>query len=161
MNEAAHRPTPPPIRVTVHPAPRPVHVPPGGPPQGPGPSPEIYARMGEDNIFRMCRDFYAEIETSAIRPMFSSDLPLASQNLAAFLVGLCGGPPLYRQRRGEPMMRARHLPFAIDEKARRTWLDCFFKTLEGAEQKYHFPAEHLPGFKAFLEGFSAWMVNRK
>lgn len=140
---------------------QPIHVPPGGPPQGPGPSKEIYARMGEENIFRMCRDFYAEIEKSPIRPMFSEDLPAASQNLAAFFVGLCGGPPLYRQRRGEPMMRARHLPFAIDEAARRVWLDCFFKTLEGAEQKYNFPAEHLPGFKAFLEGFSAWMVNRK
>lgn len=152
---------PTPIRVTVHPAPRPVYVPPGGPPQGPGPSKDIYARMGEDNLFRLCRDFYAEIGRSPIRPMFSPDLPAASEKLAAFLVGVCGGPPLYRQRYGDPMMRARHLPFAIDEKARRAWLDCFFKVLEGAEQNYQFPAEHLPGFKAFLESFSAWMVNRR
>jgi hemoglobin len=161
MSQESPAPTPPAIRVTVHPTPRPVHVPPGGPPQGAGPSKEIYARMGEANIFRMCRDFYAEIEHSAIRPMFSADLPEASKNLAAFLVGVCGGPPLFRQLRGEPMMRARHLPFAIDEKARRTWLDCFLKTLEGAEEKYAFPAEHLPGFKQFLDDFSGWMVNRR
>jgi hemoglobin len=141
--------------------PTPPYIPPGGPPQGPGPSKEIYARMGEDNLFRMCADFYALIEQSPIRPMFSNDLPEASKNLAAFFVGLCGGPPLFRQRRGEPMMRARHLAFAIDENARRIWLDCFFRTLEGAEQKYNFPAEHLPGFKQFLEDFSGWMVNRR
>ena len=141
--------------------PTPPYIPPGGPPQGPGPSKEIYARMGEENIFRMCADFYALIEQSPIRPMFSDDLPEASKNLAAFFVGLCGGPPLFRQRRGEPMMRARHLAFAIDEKARRIWLDCFFRTLDSAEQKYNFPAEHLPGFKQFLEDFSGWMVNRR
>ena len=39
-----------------------IHVPPGGPPQGPGPSRELYGRMGEDAIFRMCRDFYARLE---------------------------------------------------------------------------------------------------
>lgn len=138
----------------------PIHVPPSGPPQGPGPSHEIYARMGEEAIFRMCEDFYGALGRSPIRPMFSEDLPAASKKLAAFLVGVCGGPPLYRQRYGEPMMRARHLPFAIDEQARRVWLDCFKGVLADAPARYGFPAEHLPGFVRFLEGFSAWMVNR-
>ena len=138
-----------------------VHVPPGGPPQGPGPSPEIYARMGEENIYRMCADFYEEIGRSPIRIMFTEDLPAASRKIAAFLIGLCGGPPLYRQQYGDPMMRARHLAFAINEEARQTWLDCFKRILQDAEKKYRFPPEHLPGFIAFLEGFSAWMVNRK
>lgn len=137
-----------------------VYIPPGGPPQGPGPSKEIFGRMGEEAIFRMCRDFYDEIGRSPIRAMFSEDLPEASKKLAAFLVGVCGGPPLYHQRYGNPMMRARHLPFAIDEAARRVWLDCFLRTLEGAEASYGFPAEHLPGFRRWLEEFSGWMVNR-
>lgn len=138
----------------------PVFVPPSGPPQNPGPSKLIFARMGEENIFRMCADFYGEIATSPIRPIFSDDLPEASKKIAAFLVGLFGGPPLYHQRYGNPMMRARHLPFAIDEAARRAWLGCFNKVLEDAPQKYNFPAEHLPGFIKFLGEFSAWMVNR-
>jgi hemoglobin len=57
-------------------------------------------------------------------------------------------------------MRARHLPFEIDEQARQVWLGCFHKVLEGAESKYQFPAEHLDGFKDFLKSFSAWMVNK-
>lgn len=138
-----------------------IYVSPGGPPQGPGPSKAIYAAMGEENIFRLCRDFYEEIGRSSIRPLFAADLPKASEKLAAFLVGITGGPPMYHERYGNPMMRARHLAFPIDEGARRTWLDCFFRTLEGAESKYGFPAEHLPGFKRWLEEFSAWMVNRR
>ena len=140
---------------------RQIYIPPGGPPRVQTPSPEIYATMGEENIFRMCRDFYREIEQSPIRPMFSPDLPAASEKLAAFLVGLLGGPPLYVQRYGNPMMRARHLPFAIDEAARQAWLTCFKRTLVDADKKYGFPAQHLPGFITFLEEFSGWMVNRK
>lgn len=137
-----------------------MYVPPGGPPQGIAPSREVYRLMGEENIFRMCRDFYAEIGRSTIRELFPEDLPAASEKIAAFLVGLLGGPPLYQQRYGDPMMRARHLAFAINEAARQEWLRCFRVVLADAPQKYGFPAEHLAGFDRFLEGFSAWMVNR-
>ncbi len=136
------------------------HTPSGGPPQTP-PSPEIFARMGQENIFRMCADFYAALERSEIRPMFpTEDMRAASEKLGAFLTGLLGGPPLYHERHGPPRMRARHLPFAIDEKARRVWLDCFLKILDDAPARYAFPPEHLPGFRRFLEEFSAWMVNK-
>ncbi|MEW5853200.1 MAG: hypothetical protein AB2A00_30750 [Myxococcota bacterium] len=137
-----------------------IFTPPAGPPQGAAPSREIFARMGEENIFRMCRDFYARLEQSPIRAMFPEDMAKASEKLAAFLVGLTGGPPLYHQRHGEPRMRARHLPFPIDENARRIWFESFRETLQDAEQKYAFPPEHLPGFITFLDRFSAWMVNR-
>jgi hemoglobin len=53
------------------------------------------------------------------------------------------------------------MPFEIDEQARQVWLWCFEKTLEGADQKYQFPLQHMAGFKEFLRGFSAWMVNKK
>lgn len=137
-----------------------VYVPPGGPPQGVAPSREIYQRMGEENIFRMCEDFYDRIGRSSIRPMFPENLPEASRKIGAFLVGLFGGPPLYHQRYGNPMMRARHMKFAIDEAARQEWLRCFREVLEGAPERYSFPPEHLPGFLHFLDAFSAWMVNR-
>jgi hemoglobin len=58
-------------------------------------------------------------------------------------------------------MRARHLPFEIDEAARQVWLGCFEKTLKNAGEKYNFPAQHLEGFKIFLRDFSAWMVNKQ
>lgn len=139
----------------------PVFVPPSGPPQGAGPSREIYPLMGEANLFKMCEDFYRLLEKSEIRPMFPEDMPEASQKLASFLAQICGGPPLFNQRFGQPMMRMRHIKFPIGERERQVWLTNFKQTLEGAEQKYNFPAQHLPGFIRFLDEFSAWMVNRK
>ena len=108
----------------------------------------------------MCADFYAVLEDTEIRPLFPEDMAEASKRLAAFLVGLFGGPPLYRDRFGPPMMRRRHLHIPIDERARQVWLGAFRKVLERAELDYRFPPEHLPGFLEFLDAFSAWMVNR-
>lgn len=138
-----------------------VYVPPSGPPQGPGPSKEIFERMGLEAIFRMCEDFYQRLGQSEIKHLFPEDLVHASRKQAAFLVGVLGGPPLYHQQFGPPRMRARHLPFVIDEKARNVWLGCFRNVLENAETVYGFPGEHLPGFLAWLEEFSTWMVNRQ
>jgi hemoglobin len=115
--------------------------------------------MGFDNIVQMMEDFYRELERSPLRAMFPDDMVKASRKSAAFFVGLLGGPPLYHQLYGNPAMRARHLPFAIDEAARQEWLACFDHILDHAVERYAFPAEHLPGFRDFLHGFSAWMVN--
>ena len=135
------------------------YVPSDGPPRE-RPHPDIYVAMGEANIFRMLADFYARLERSPLRPMFPEDMQEAAKKSAAFFVFLLGGPPLYQERYGAPMMRRRHLPFAIDEAARQEWLNCFVDVLDGAETKYGFPAEHKNSFKSFLEQFSAWMVNR-
>jgi len=137
-----------------------IYTPPGGPPQGPGPNSAIYRIMGEANIFRMMSDFYKELEKSEIRHLFPSNMEEASKKSAAFFVTVLGGPPLYFERYGPPRMRARHLPFEIDERARQIWLACFERVLESADVKYEFPLEHLQSFKDFLISFSAWMVNK-
>lgn len=138
---------------------RQIYIPPEGPPRLATPSSEIYAAMGEANIFAMIEDLYRELEQSSLRALFPADMVKASQKSAAFFVGLLGGPPLYQQRYGNPMMRARHIPFLIDEAARQEWLACFERTLARAPESYNFPAQHLPVFRAFLVGFSGWMVN--
>jgi len=116
--------------------------------------------MGEANIFRMILDFYTELEKSEIRRLFPSNMEEASKKSAAFFVTVLGGPPLYLEKYGPPRMRARHLPFEIDERARQVWLGCFERVLEGADVKYQFPMQHMEGFKDFLKNFSAWMVNK-
>lgn len=123
------------------------------------PSKEIYSHMGQDNIFLMLADFYKALEKSSIREMFPKNMQKASEKSAAFFVGLLGGPPLYHQQYGNPMMRGRHMPFRIDESARQVWLACFEQVLEDSDQKYQFPTQHLAGFRQFLDGFSKWMVN--
>lgn len=136
----------------------PLHVPQSGPNEAVAPSPDMYAIMGDANIKAMLRDFYEELGRSSIAGMFPAELVPASEKSALFFIGLLGGPPLYMQAYGPPRMRARHLPFRITEAHRHEWLACFFRVLEHPE-RYQIPEEHLPGFKNFLESFSAWMVN--
>jgi len=138
---------------------RPLYVPSIDPARIAPPSREVYGLMGEANIFGMIEDFYRELERSSLRSLFPADMAAASRKSAAFFVGLLGGPPLYHQRYGNPMMRARHLPFAITLAAREEWLACFERVLSRAPERYGFPAQHLPGFRAFLRDFSLWMVN--
>jgi hemoglobin len=136
-----------------------IFIPPEGPPQEGRPNPQIYEKMGQDNIFLMLEDFYKELEHSKIRSLFPQNMQNASKKSAAFFVFLLGGPPLYQQQHGNPMMRQRHLPFVIDEAARQIWLGCFDTILIHAEEKYQFPKEHLASFRQFLDRFSLWMVN--
>ena len=67
---------------------RPLFVPAGGPPRVNPPSLEIYAAMGEDNIYRMVADFYHELEHSPIRFMFPANMQDAAEKTSAFFVGL-------------------------------------------------------------------------
>lgn len=124
-----------------------------------GPSREIYARMGCENIYRMFEEFYRELGASAIRSMFPEDLTASSRKSAAFFTQLLGGPQEYTEHHGPPRMRARHLPFRITPQARAEWLSCFERILARAVDDFAFPAEHLEGFRQFLRKFSEWMVN--
>jgi len=136
-----------------------VYVPPIDPGRIEPPSHEVYGLMGEAAIVRMIEDLYRELERSSIRALFPEDMKAAAQRSAAFFVGLLGGPPLYHERYGNPMMRARHLRFRVTPRARAEWLACFERVLAEAPGRYGFPAHHLPGFRAFLRDFSLWMVN--
>ena len=142
---------------------RELFVPAMNPGQVPPPSREIFAAMGEANIERLLEDFYLELGkgSPALRALFPDDLVAASRKSAAFFTGVLGGPPRYLERHGNPMMRARHMPFAITTELRDEWRACFERVLEHAAERYQFPAEHLPGFRAFLDGFSMWMVNSR
>ena len=115
--------------------------------------------MGEAGVVRMLEDFYILLEDSPLRPLFPDDMRTAAQRSASFFIQVLGGPPRYSQRHGPPRMRQRHEPFEIDAAARALWLETFERVLARAEERYGFPPEHLPAFRAFLGSFSGWMVN--
>lgn len=142
---------------------REIHVPQMNPGGVPAPSREVFAAMGEANIEKMLEDFYLELDRASpgLRGLFPTDMVAASRKSAAFFIGLLGGPPRYQERHGNPMMRARHLPFEINEDRRAEWRACFERVLADAPARYGFPLEHLDGFRAFLDGFSRWMVNAR
>lgn len=131
-------------------------VPAGGPPQGPPPSKEIFARLGEEGIRSLLRAHYRRLSESPVAHLFTGDMMEAADRSADFFIQVTGGPPLYSQKYGPPRMRARHLPFPIDTNARNAWLACFREALDEVK----FPADLRADFDRFLDEFSMWMVNR-
>jgi len=137
---------------------RDIYTPPGGPPAVPTLPREILAEVGEAGVRRLLQLHYERLGASAVHHLFppaGEALRAAAERSADFFVQLLGGPRYYTDKYGAARMRARHVPFAIDEAARREWLRCF----RGALDALPFPAAHRPVFELFLDRFSAWMIN--
>lgn len=136
------------------------YTPPSGPPQIS--APKIFDRVGEENLRGLALAHYTNLASSDIRKLFPQDsegIAEAARKQAMFWIGITGGPPLYMQEFGHPRMRARHLPFAIDEAARQEWLRCMREAL-GDGSDWGFSPEDAASWVNWLEVFSAWMVNR-
>jgi hemoglobin len=69
-------------------------------------------------------------ETYGIRKIHAADLKNAEDKLFKFLSGWMGGPQLYIQEYGHPMLRRRHLPFSIGISERDQWMLCMNTALQ-------------------------------
>lgn len=89
---------------------------------------------GEASVRRIVDRFYdlmSELpETQGILAMHPKDLTDSRNKLFKFLSGFWGGPSLYIQEYGHPMLRARHLPFSIGENERDQWLLCMNRAID-------------------------------
>lgn len=108
------------------------------------PTPSLYDRIGgEDGVRRFTRRFYALMdgapEAAACRAIHPESLEGSEQKLFEFLSGWLGGPQLFIERRGPPMLRARHLSAPIGEAEAQGWILCFrwalIDTIEDAETR--------------------------
>ena len=88
---------------------------------------------GEQTILSLVDRFYFYMdslpEAQGIRAMHQTNLASAKAKLFKFLSGWLGGPNLFIEEFGHPMLRARHLPFAIGESERDQWMLCMNKAL--------------------------------
>ncbi|MDH5258838.1 MAG: group II truncated hemoglobin [Gammaproteobacteria bacterium] len=69
-------------------------------------------------------------EADETRKMHPDDLSGSIDKLYKFLSGWFGGPSIYIEEFGHPRLRARHLPFVIDDRARDQWLMCMFQAMD-------------------------------
>ena len=96
---------------------------------------------GEEKVRELVTRFYdlmdSEPEFAGIRRLHQPDLSPAREKLYLFLSGWLGGPPLYAEKIGQPMLRARHLPFAIGTPERDQWMACMSRAMQdiGVEQR--------------------------
>jgi hemoglobin len=101
------------------------------------PEPQLspYTRIGGDAGIRKLVDrFYALMdelpEAYAARKIHPADLTESGNKLFDFLSGWLGGPQRYIEKHGHPMLRRRHLPYAIGPQERDEWLLCMKLALE-------------------------------
>lgn len=93
------------------------------------PGGSLYERIGPAALEALVTEFYRRVAADPdLAPIFPTDLTLTAEKQLAFLSGFTGGPPLYHQRFGNPMLRARHLPHGVTPRRARAWLAC----MEGA-----------------------------
>lgn len=132
------------------------------PPPQPRPHPAIFEALGVEGVTKLIRLFYDEIGRSPVAALFPTDpeaLQASADNSALFWVTILGGPDLYEQKHGKPLIRQRHFRFTLTPEARLHWLASWKPVLAVAPEVLGFPAEHIPGFVAWVETFSAWIVN--
>jgi hemoglobin len=94
-----------------------------------------YERIGgEGKVHQLVTRFYDHMdelpEAWDIRKLHGDDLSNSRQKLFDFLSGWMGGPQLYVEKHGHPMLRRRHLPFPIDSSARDQWMHCMQLALD-------------------------------
>jgi hemoglobin len=88
-----------------------------------------YEQLGGEAGVRALVDRFYDLmdslpEAAEIRALHAKSLRGSREKLFLFLSGWLGGPPLYQQRYGHPMLRRRHLPFRIGQRERDQWMHC-------------------------------------
>jgi hemoglobin len=91
---------------------------------------------GETTVIALCAHFYDLMDRTPqfapIRAMHPVDLKSSRDKLFMFLSGWMGGPDLFVQNIGQPMLRRRHMPFAIGTAERDQWVACMALAMESA-----------------------------
>jgi hemoglobin len=85
------------------------------------PEASLYERIGGEKVERLVAAFYARVDSDpVIRPLYGKTLTCAIHALTAFMRTWLGGTPDYDLPSAR--LRRRHMPFAIDARARDAWL---------------------------------------
>jgi hemoglobin len=119
---------------------------------------EIYSAIGEEGFARLVGAFYRQVpHDDILGAMYPRDeLAAAEQRLRDFLIYRFGGPQRYIEERGHPRLRARHIPFRIDQAARDRWM----QLMANAFVEAALPPEVEQFLRAFFDQMSTFMINQ-
>ncbi len=89
---------------------------------------------GADAVRQLVDRFYDLMDTAPeavhVRALHATSLKVSREKLRLFMTGWLGGPQLYVEQYGNPMLRMRHFPFAIGAVERDEWLWCMTRALD-------------------------------
>jgi hemoglobin len=94
----------------------------------------LYEAIGGEPVLReLTKRFYALMdvlpEAKACRDIHPQDMTRSQEKLFEYLSGWLGGPPLFTDKYGHPMLRYRHLPAKIGTEEADGWLLCFHQAM--------------------------------
>ena len=101
----------------------------------PTPQQTPYQIMGGEETVRLLANRFYDIMQSApeaaeLYAMHPLPLDPIRQKFFEFLSGWLGGPTLFEQKYGHPRLRARHMPFQVNEQMRDQWMFCMNQALD-------------------------------
>jgi hemoglobin len=116
---------------------------------------------GEAGVRGLVDRFYdlmdLEPAYAGIRQLHPAALDGSRDKLFWFLCGWLGGPNHYIDRFGHPMLRARHLPYAIASSERDQWMACMIQAMDETAVD---PALAAKLAESFF-GTADWMRNKR
>ena len=121
-----------------------------------------YDFIGGESALRSLVDrfyFYMDIlpEAQGIRSIHQANLASAKDKLFKFLSGWLGGPNLFIEEFGHPMLRRRHFPFKIGPSERDQWMLCMNKALDEISMD---PRLHT-NIQTALQDLATHMINQE
>jgi hemoglobin len=85
---------------------------------------------GAETVRRIVEAFYPKVQKHPLlAPLFPPDITPVIEKQYLFLSQFFGGPSLYSDQYGHPMMRARHMPFLITIERADAWLSCMAEAM--------------------------------
>lgn len=96
--------------------------------------PNAYKELGEDKLYEMIDRFYGYVkEDPRINHLFPGDWEETAYKQKLFQTQFLGGPNVYIEKYGHPMMKMRHMPFRITPSARDAWLENMERAMNDVE----------------------------
>ncbi|APH05907.1 hypothetical protein [Bacillus weihaiensis] len=93
-----------------------------------------FEAIGEVQLSQLVDSFYGKVQNHPLlSPIFPKDLTETRRKQKQFLTQYLGGPQLYTEEHGHPMLRARHLPFEITPRRADAWLSCMEQAMDEVE----------------------------
>ncbi|MDF0727932.1 globin [Cytobacillus sp. S13-E01] len=86
---------------------------------------------GKETLSKLVDAFYNRVgQHPDLSPLFPEDLTETARKQKQFLTQYLGGPSLYTEEHGHPMLRARHIPFEITPLRAKAWLSCMNEAMD-------------------------------
>ncbi|MCK2001504.1 globin [[Brevibacterium] frigoritolerans] len=94
-------------------------------------NPTPYELIGEGQLHKLIDVFYSNVSQHPdLQPIFPDDLTETVRKQKQFMTQYLGGPSLYTEEHGHPMLRARHIPFEITPERAKAWLSCMYQAMD-------------------------------